>query len=132
MQYLSAEMVLDTYYRVFNIPEGSACIRDMGLLASAVARPSASFGGEDLYKTLPEKAGVLMASLAQNHAFIDGNKRISYIAMRNMLLINGYDINASEDEKYKFVLDIAKGKIKDEEVFSWISGRMVKGPRHGA
>ena len=126
MRYISAEEIAENYRCEFNIPEGAPCIRDMGLLASAAARPAASFGGEDLYKTLPEKAGVLLSSLVHNHAFIDGNKRISYMAMRTMLILNGYDIRATEDEKYSFVLGVAKGKIKDKEVVSWISDRLVK------
>jgi len=125
LKYLSIDDISDIYSAAFNISKEAPCIRDKGLLASAAARPDASFGGEDLYKTLAEKAGMLFASLIHNHAFIDGNKRIGFIAMSIMLDLNGYDLKATQDEKYSFVLGAAKGKIKDNEIIDWISSRML-------
>ena len=64
-------------------------IRDYGLLESAVNAPFQTFFGEELYKTIEEKAARLCYGLTNNHAFIDGNKRIAVHAMEVLLIING-------------------------------------------
>ena len=58
-----------------------AGIRDLGLLESAVNAPFQTFGGEDLYKTIFDKAAHLAHGLAKNHGFVDGNKRVAIHAM---------------------------------------------------
>ena len=61
---------------------GSPGIRDIHLLESAVARPQASFEGDDLYPDIFSKASALGHSIIRNHAFLDGNKRTGYMSMR--------------------------------------------------
>ncbi len=55
-------------------------MRDRGALESALARPAATFGGEDLYPDIADKAAALIHSLALNHPFVDGNKRVAAFA----------------------------------------------------
>ena len=95
-------------------------MRDQELLESAVYRPQASFGGEDLYPDLFSKAAALGHSIIKNHPFVDGNKRPGFEAMRLMLRQNGYDIRASVDTKFNFVLAIAEGKIKEQAIADWL------------
>jgi death-on-curing protein len=100
---------------------GSKGIRDDRGLESALARPFGTFDGKDLYSTPVEKAAALFESLIISHPFVDGNKRISYVLMRLLLLTFGHDIEASQDDKYEFVLSASKGEIRFEQIRDWLS-----------
>ena len=83
-------------------------IRDAGLLASAVARPQTSIGGQDAYPTLVEKASALLQSIIINHALVDGNKRLGWVCTAVFLQINGVDVTRiSNDSVYDFVYWVA-------------------------
>lgn len=99
---------------------GSHGVRDTNALQSALARPFQSFDNTDLYKTVHEKAASLIESILINHPFIDGNKRIGYSLLRLFLLHNGYDITATQDDKYEFIINIASGTLKFEGICSWL------------
>jgi death on curing protein len=105
---------------------GSKGIRDKSLLESALSRPFATFGGIDLYPTAVEKAAAIIESILINHPFIDGNKRTGYVLMRLLLLHEKHDIEASENEKFDFVLSISMGKMDIEEIKAWIKGKIKK------
>jgi death on curing protein len=93
-------------------------VRDYGLLESALARPRASVFGQDAYSSLHLKAAALMHLLARNHALMDGNKRLAWTACRVFLAINGQWINASEDDRFEFVIRVATGSEPDLEVIA--------------
>jgi len=101
-------------------------LRDLGLLDSALKRPFMTFGQKDLYDSIFEKASVLVLGIIQNHPFIDGNKRIGYFVFRAFLLSQGYDITADENEKYDFVITIAKGDLSYSDILQWIKVHSVK------
>jgi death on curing protein len=88
-------------------------VRDYGLLESALARPKATVYGEDAYPAIHEKAAALLDSLVNNHALVDGNKRLGWVAVRLFYGLNGYTVSASEDEKVQLVLDVACGELND-------------------
>lgn len=90
-------------------------VRDYGLLESALARPRASVFGQDAYPDLHVKAAALLHSLARNHALVDGNKRLAWIACRTFLAINGHWISATEDERFDFVIQVATAAVPDLE-----------------
>lgn len=73
-------------------------------LFSGRDRPFASFDNIDLYPNPAEKAAAVLESILINHPFIDGNKRTAFVIMRLVLLDNGLDIVANQDEKYKMVI----------------------------
>lgn len=101
-------------------------MRDIRLLESAVARPQATFGGQDLYPDIFSKAAALGHSIILNHPFIDGNKRAGYMSMRLFLNLNGYDIDAPLGEKYKFVMEIAEKKRDEEAMAKWLKEHSQK------
>ena len=99
---------------------GSNGIRDYNLLVSAINRPFTGSGDTEFYPTIHEKAAALIESIVKNHPFVDGNKRTGYVMMRLFLLNNGFDIQASQDEKYTFVIRIASGSLTIEHITSWV------------
>ena len=125
MRYLTLEEVKQLHERVVKQSGGSEGIRDEGALESALAQPQMSFAGEDLYPTLAAKAASLAYSLVQNHAFIDGNKRVGHAAMEVFLLLNGYEIAASVEAQEAIFLDVAAGRLSREGLTTWIEIHMV-------
>ncbi|MDT4918712.1 MAG: death on curing protein [Pseudonocardiales bacterium] len=110
-EYLDLEDVLDA--AEIAIAPAELKVRDIGLLESAVARPQASAFGEDAYPDLFLKAAALMESLARNHALIDGNKRLAWVATRYFLIRNGTDVRASSAvEGDRFVREVAQGMVE--------------------
>ena len=97
-RYLTRNQVLIQQRMVINGTGGKHGFKDFNGVDSAVAQPMMTFGGEDLYPTIPEKAAVLGFSLIMNHGFSDGNKRIGYSAMRVFLRRNGFDRTGTRDE----------------------------------
>jgi death on curing protein len=104
---------------------GAHGIRDLQSLQSAITRPFQTFDGLDLYATPFEKTAALLESILINHPFVDGNKRTGYTLYRLLLIQNGYDINASEDKKYEFIVGIASGNIKYESIVVWTAANTV-------
>jgi len=83
-------------------------IRDMGLLDSAVARPRTTVFGDDAYPDIWTKAAALLHSIVKNHALIDGNKRLGWLATATFLEINGGSvIRASNGDVYDLVIEVA-------------------------
>jgi death on curing protein len=105
---------------------GSKGIREIKGLEAALARPFSTFDGKDLYPAPIEKAAALFESLIISHPFIDGNKRISYVLMRLLLIEFGYDLKATQEEKYLFVLSASKGEIRFDEIHKWLTKHVLK------
>jgi len=99
---------------------GSLGIRDRGALTSALSRPFQIFEGKELYPSILQKSAALIESILANHPFVDGNKRTGYVLMRVFLLNNGYDIIASQNEKYEFLIRIASGKSNFNDIIYWL------------
>ena len=79
---------------------GSVGVRDLGLLESALARPRSGY-----YETLSAQAAALMQSLARNHSFIDGNKRMAFALTGVFLSMNGFRLRVDADEAERFLVD---------------------------
>lgn len=85
-------------------------IRDVGLLGSAAARPQTSAFGEDAYPDIWTKAAALLQFILENHALVDGNKRLGWLATATFLEINGIPVTHIEnDAVYDFVIDVTVG-----------------------
>ncbi len=104
---------------------GTTGVRDIGSLESALMRPYQTFNKKELYPAPAEKAAAIIESIINNHPFLDGNKRFGYVAMRITLLNYKMDITATEDEKYEFVIKIAKGEFKYPTILKWIKKNLA-------
>ena len=92
-------------------------IRDVGLLASAVARPQATVGGEDAYPTVWLKAAALLQSVVGNHALVDGNKRLGWLSVAVFLEINDVSVAAaSNDDVYELVMEVARQQLSLDDI----------------
>jgi len=96
---------------------GSSGLRDAAGLESAVATPQATFGGEFLHTSIPAMAAAYLFHLCQNHAFIDGNKRVGASAAITFLLINNWDPKFDEEELVDLVLRVASGQLANWSLF---------------
>jgi death on curing protein len=97
---------------------GAAGIRDQGLLESALARPLnvAAYGDPDL-ADLAASYGV---GLAKNHAFVDGNKRVAFLAVGLFLALNGHRLVATQAEATMTMLDVAAGVVDEATFAVWL------------
>jgi death-on-curing protein len=120
MIYLKKADVIQLQGLVIQQSGGRAGILDEGKIDSAVALPQATFGGQDLYPTLIEKAAALGFSLACNHSFIDGNKRIGHAALEVFLVLNGHQLNAGVDEQEAVFLRLASGNLSRDDFTDWV------------
>ncbi len=111
--YLLHELSINKY-------GGAEGIRDEGLLESAIARPYQTFGGEELYFSVFEKAAAIAESIIINHPFIDGNKRTGFLAMLAILNREGFVLTATNEAVYSFVISISTGSIAFEEIKKWL------------
>jgi death-on-curing protein len=91
----------------------------MGLLQSALAMPSASFGGEYLHPDLAAMGAALLFHLVQNHPFVDGNKRIGAAASRVFILLNDAAFDPPSDEFERLVLEVAAGNASKDEAIAF-------------
>ncbi len=121
MNYLGYRQVLWIYKKILEETGGSAGIRDDGLLRSALARPQATFGGKDLYPTCFEKAAALLESLARNHSFVDGNKRMAWTCFDIFLEINGYSLTSSENQNFNLLISLIDREKTVQDVADWLA-----------
>jgi death-on-curing protein len=105
---------------------GEPGVRDLGLVESALAQPQMTFGGEDLYPTLAEKAAALCYSLAENQGFVDGNKRIAFAALEAFLRLNGFTLGSDpqlKQEAYDYLIGLAERRYTRDDLEAWIERR---------
>lgn len=95
---------------------GRPGIRDLALLQSALAAPSAAFGPGFLHGSLDEMAAAYLFHLVRNHPFVHGNKRVGLMAMLAFLGLNALRLEADPDELTDLVMGVASGKVSKAEV----------------
>lgn len=95
------------------------------LLESAVNNPFQTFGGEDLYLTIFDKAAQLAYGFVKNHGFVDGNKRVAVHAMEVYLELNDYEMNFSQEEIVKIGIDLAEDKLSVEDLSKMLERKTV-------
>ena len=95
---------------------GVGPVRDVGLLDSAAARPRSNAFGENAYPSLDLKAAALLHSIARNHALVDGNKRLAWLATVVFLDLNDQTPDLDDDAAFDLVMDAAQGTVEVEEI----------------
>ena len=120
MEYITLNEVLLLHVRLIQQTGGSRGVRDIGLLDSALARPQATFGGDDMYPDLWTKAAALAHSLVQNHPFVDGNKRTALAATGVFLELNGHKLVSSNEGAVDFIHRVIAGQMELEDMATWL------------
>lgn len=126
MHYLSREEALVIHARVIDETGGSHGVRDIALFESLIERPKMAFGGKDLYRTVFDKAAAYFESSAFHHMFVDGNKRTAIALAARFLFLNGYELQASNSDLEKFVLDAVVKKHKLPKIAAWLKRHSQK------
>lgn len=117
---ISKKLAIEFNRIIFEATGGATGLRDENLLLSALNRPFQTFDGKDLYPSVIDKAAALFESIIINHPFIDGNKRMAYAFMRILLIEEGFELTATEEEKYEFVITASEGKLNFDTIKNWI------------
>ena len=125
MHKLTVKQIINMHTRLVMETGGSDGIRDMGLLESAVNAPFQSFGGYDVYPDIYHKAARLGFGLAQNHSFIDGNKRIAAHVMLVYLKVSGVTLTYTQEELQDIFLGLAASEVTFDDLVSWIMNHEV-------
>ncbi len=125
MNYLTPQNVIQIHFEIVEATGGLQGLRDLGLLESAVLRPQATFGGQELYPDLNIKAAALVHSLLLNHMFTDGNKRTATISMVEFLILNGKEFKATNKEIVNFALWVENKKPTIEQIAGWIKKHTI-------
>ncbi|MEJ7742752.1 MAG: Fic family protein [Nocardioidaceae bacterium] len=95
--------------------------RPLGLAAQVERLQGMGAFGEDAYPTVALKAAALLHSLARNHALVDGNKRLAWLATVVFLDLNSYKPDLSDDAAFELVTDAAEGAVDVEQIASRLS-----------
>jgi len=119
--YLTLEEALDLHRQLLDRFGGAEGVRDVGLLESALARPRSGY-----YASLSAQAAALMQSLAGNHAFVDGNKRMAFAATAIFFGMNGYRLEVDADAAERFLIDeVIRGHADVATITAWLEQFMV-------
>ncbi|HIK17458.1 MAG TPA: type II toxin-antitoxin system death-on-curing family toxin [Leptolyngbyaceae cyanobacterium M33_DOE_097] len=124
IRYLTLDEVMSLHRQILKQSGGTAGVRDLGSLESAIAQPMMTFGEEDLYPTLVDKAVALEFSMVMNHPFVDGNKRTGHAAMETFLVMNDLEIFAPVDEQELVILSLAAGSLDRGDFSKWLESRV--------
>ncbi len=120
--YLTVAEVLAMHSDQIDRYGGAHGIRDQGLLEAALYRPQTGY-----YKDLIEEAVALWESLAQNHAFLDGNKRVAFAAMYTFLAINGARLTSDADETFAFIAGLYEAnQFSFEKIVPWLRSHVTQ------
>ena len=124
--FLSVDDVLLIHTDTIGIDGGSHGVRDHGLLDAAVAMPRQQFGGDYLHEDLPAMAAAYMFHIAQNHPFVDGNKRAAVLSALAFLHVNGVQELPDPKELEAVTLKVAAGEIGKDALTKWIRKNVGK------
>src|ERR1700690_1817883 len=114
--YLTVAEVYRMQHRLIEMFGGLHGVRDKGAVEAAVFRPQIGY-----YNSLAEEAAALMESLANNHPFVDGNKRIAFSAADTFLARNGFCLDVDADETYRFMMEaLGRSAFRFGPILDWI------------
>jgi death-on-curing protein len=118
--WIDLEVVLAIHDEQLAEHGGQAGVRDRGLLESALSRPQNQFAyGEH---ALPRLAAGYAFGTSRNHPFLDGNKRTSLVVAELFLVLNGFELTATDAECVTTFLQLAAGDLTEDQLTEWIAG----------
>lgn len=120
MILLTIEEIIELHNKLIEQTGGGYGLRDKSLLESAVYSAISGFADSEAYPSIEEKAARLMFSLTNNHAFVDGNKRIGVFTMLMTLRLNNVKIKYTQAELIALGLSVANGTMNYAQILSWI------------
>ncbi len=116
--WITYEQAIAIHSRQLRRFGGAPGLRDEGMLRSALERPVNKWQYEQA--SLPELAAAYAFGLAKNHAFVDGNKRIAFMAMMTFLVKNGVAFSPDPAQATQIILSLAAGEVSEESLTRWI------------
>jgi death-on-curing protein len=123
-EWLTMQMIVAIHDEQLTVHGGPGGVRDVGALESALDRPRNKWGYEQA--ELAELAAAYAYGIAQNHPFVDGNKRTSLLALYTFLGLNGIDFRVPEAEAATMILALAAGEVSEESLIRWIRDNWPK------
>ncbi|CYV37521.1 TPA: type II toxin-antitoxin system death-on-curing family toxin [Streptococcus suis] len=120
MKVLTVEQVIELHTRLIQATGGLDGVRDIGLIESSLSSAFSTYFGVEKYPSIEEKAARLCYSLVNNHAFLDGNKRIGVFVMIIFLELNGIVLNQTDDEIVKLGLGVASSELDYDAILEYI------------
>ena len=118
--WINLRVIQAFHDRKINEHGGLPWLRDERLLLSALSRPENAYHCSDSKPDAAELAAAYGFGFAKNYPFNDANKRTALIAMRLFLRLNGYDLAASPEDKYKMIIRVAASNISENELAQWV------------
>jgi death-on-curing protein len=128
-KWLKFDAILKMHQRQLAEHGGLPGVRDQGRLEAAMAGPRQFFVYGEPPPDLAALATAYAGGFVRNPPFVDGNKRIAHLAARTFLIINGWNVNASAEEKYVFAYRLASREITEDEFASWIRSHLEPSSR---
>lgn len=126
--FLSVEDVLLLHVDTIDVDGGSHGVRDHGLLDAAVAMPRQQFGGAYLHEGMAAMAAAYLFHIAQNHPFVDGNKRAAVMSALAFLSANGVELTMVPSDLEAITLKVAAGDMAKEKLTSWLRSQIGEHP----
>lgn len=120
MKVLTVEQVIELHTRLIQATGGVDGVRDVGLIESSLSSAFSTYFGVEKYPSIEEKAARLCYSLVNNHAFLDGNKRIGVFVMIIFLELNGIVLNQTDDEVVKLGIGVASSELDYDAILEYI------------
>ena len=115
VKFLSLDEAIAIHERLIEKFGGTTGLRDKGLLESALFRPQTGY-----YEDLAQMAAALFESLINNHAFVDGNKRVAYFICDVFLRLNGWKLRMSSEAGYTFIVgSLENGHCDYDHILPW-------------
>jgi len=123
-RWLRLEVVLAVHEQQIAEHGGAPGLRDRGMLESALARPQqkAAYGEPDL----ADLAAAYAFGIARNHPFVDGNKRVAFVALELFVRINDFELVADDRACLAVMLDLAAGELEEEALAAWVRARLER------
>jgi death on curing protein len=117
--WIRQDVVLAMHEETLLLHGGPECVRDLGLLESALARPKNLFVYSEKPPSLPRLAASYAKGIVANHPFVDGNKRTAFTVSLTFLRLNGLEVTASKEHRVVTFWSLAEGSLSEDQLAAW-------------